>query len=102
MRVICDRMSGKSKGYGFVVFDSEEAASSALAAMNNKVCAQNQFRNTFEQIIKILADSMVACLLFSYSKEETSELNMLNLKEVYIITRSDSRFLKRNQNFTVT
>ncbi|CAF1771189.1 unnamed protein product [Brassica napus] len=38
VRVICDHMSGKSKGYGFVLFDSEEAVASALASMNNQVC----------------------------------------------------------------
>ncbi|CAF2335311.1 unnamed protein product [Brassica napus] len=38
VRVICDHVSGKSKGYGFVLFDSEEAAASALASMNNQVC----------------------------------------------------------------
>ncbi|KAG2299741.1 hypothetical protein Bca52824_036213 [Brassica carinata] len=38
VRVICDHMSGKSKGYGFVLFDSEEAAATALASINNQVC----------------------------------------------------------------
>lgn len=42
MKVICDHKSGKSKGYGFVLFDSEEAAASALASMDNQVCTQNQ------------------------------------------------------------
>lgn len=37
VKVICDHMSGKSKGYGFVLFDSEEAAARALASMNNQV-----------------------------------------------------------------
>lgn len=44
MRVICDHKSGKSKGYGFVLFDSEEAAANALVSMNNQVGTQNQFR----------------------------------------------------------
>lgn len=37
VRVICDRVSGKSKGYGFVHFDSEAAASTALNQMNGQV-----------------------------------------------------------------
>lgn len=41
MKVICDHKSGKSKGYGFVLFDSEEAAASALASMNNQVFVHN-------------------------------------------------------------
>lgn len=41
VRVICDHGSGKSKGYGFVVFDSEEAAATALASMDNQVCTEN-------------------------------------------------------------
>ncbi|KAJ4875114.1 RRM domain-containing protein [Raphanus sativus] len=36
VRVICDHKSGKSKGYGFVLLDSEEAAAAALASMNNQ------------------------------------------------------------------
>lgn len=37
VRVICDHKSGKSKGYGFVLLNSEEEAASALASMNNQV-----------------------------------------------------------------
>ncbi|KAF3568414.1 hypothetical protein DY000_02018027 [Brassica cretica] len=37
-------MSGKSKGYGFVLFDSEEAAASALASMNNQLLEGRQIR----------------------------------------------------------
>ncbi|XP_013608794.1 PREDICTED: glycine-rich RNA-binding protein 2-like isoform X1 [Brassica oleracea var. oleracea] len=44
VRVICDHMSGKSKGYGFVLFDSEEAAASALASMNNQLLEGRQIR----------------------------------------------------------
>ncbi|VVB04532.1 unnamed protein product [Arabis nemorensis] len=42
--VICDHMSGKSKGYGFVEFDSEEATSSALASMNNQLLEGRNIR----------------------------------------------------------
>ncbi|GMH07434.1 hypothetical protein Nepgr_009274 [Nepenthes gracilis] len=36
VRVICDHVSGKSKGYGFVKFASETAATSALEGMNGQ------------------------------------------------------------------
>ncbi|XP_074322348.1 glycine-rich RNA-binding protein 2, mitochondrial-like [Apium graveolens] len=36
VKVICDRVSGKSQGYGFVQFTSENAASKALEEMNDK------------------------------------------------------------------
>ncbi|KAJ4822132.1 hypothetical protein Tsubulata_027667 [Turnera subulata] len=36
VKVICDRVSGKSKGYGFVHFTTEDAASSALKAMDGQ------------------------------------------------------------------
>ncbi|KAG2333133.1 hypothetical protein Bca4012_017225 [Brassica carinata] len=36
VRVICDHKSGKSKGYGYLVFDSEEAAATALSSKNNQ------------------------------------------------------------------
>jgi cold-inducible RNA-binding protein len=34
-KIIVDKISGRSKGFGFVEFDSEEAAGKALTAMNN-------------------------------------------------------------------
>lgn len=34
--VITDRMSGRSKGFGFVTFATEEAAQAAIAQMNEK------------------------------------------------------------------
>ncbi|GFP82352.1 glycine-rich RNA-binding protein 4 mitochondrial [Phtheirospermum japonicum] len=36
VKVICDRVSGKSKGYGFVNYSSEEAASKALKEMDGR------------------------------------------------------------------
>ncbi len=33
-RVICDRDSGRSRGFGFVTFNDDEAADKAIAAMN--------------------------------------------------------------------
>ena len=37
VKVICDHVSGKSKGYGFVKFTSETEASSALKEMDGQV-----------------------------------------------------------------
>ncbi|KAK1437068.1 hypothetical protein QVD17_02853 [Tagetes erecta] len=37
VKVICDHKSGKSKGYGFVHFISEDSASKALAEMDGRV-----------------------------------------------------------------
>ncbi|MDB5038503.1 MAG: RNA-binding protein [Bacteriovoracaceae bacterium] len=34
-RIIMDKVSGRSKGFGFVEFDSDESAGKALAALNN-------------------------------------------------------------------
>jgi len=36
--IITDRETGKSKGYGFVVMDSEEDAMAAITALNGKDC----------------------------------------------------------------
>ena len=33
-KVICDRDSGRSRGFGFVTFEDDEAADKAIAAMN--------------------------------------------------------------------
>ncbi|CAH8386451.1 unnamed protein product [Eruca vesicaria subsp. sativa] len=49
VRVICDHKSGKSKGYGFVVFDSEEAAATALASMNNQLLEGRHIRVEYAQ-----------------------------------------------------
>ncbi|PIN24354.1 hypothetical protein CDL12_02887 [Handroanthus impetiginosus] len=37
VKVICDRVSGKSRGYGFVQFSSETAASKALKEMDGRL-----------------------------------------------------------------
>lgn len=37
VKVICDHVSGKSKGYGFVKFTSETEASTALKEMDGQV-----------------------------------------------------------------
>lgn len=34
--VITDRMSGRSKGFGFVTFETEESANQAITAMHEK------------------------------------------------------------------
>lgn len=39
VKVICDHVSGKSKGYGFVQFTSENIASRALEQMDGQVCS---------------------------------------------------------------
>ncbi|KAJ4907947.1 Glycine-rich RNA-binding protein 3 [Raphanus sativus] len=49
VRVICDHRSGKSKGYGFVVLDSEEAAATALASMNNQLLEGRHIRVEYAQ-----------------------------------------------------
>ncbi|KAG5403588.1 hypothetical protein IGI04_009707 [Brassica rapa subsp. trilocularis] len=49
VRVICDHKSGKSKGYGFVVFDSEEAAATALASMDNQLLEGRHIRVEYAQ-----------------------------------------------------
>ncbi|KAF2321889.1 hypothetical protein GH714_004217 [Hevea brasiliensis] len=36
VKIICDHVSGKSQGYGFVQFTSESAASMALKEMNGQ------------------------------------------------------------------
>ncbi|KAL3518232.1 hypothetical protein ACH5RR_020821 [Cinchona calisaya] len=37
VKVICDHKSGKSKGYGFVNYTTETAASNAMREMNDKI-----------------------------------------------------------------
>jgi RNA recognition motif-containing protein len=37
VKVICDHMSGRSKGYGFLRFISETAAATALKEMDGQV-----------------------------------------------------------------
>jgi RNA recognition motif-containing protein len=36
--VITDRDTGRSRGFGFVNFDTDEAAQSALSSMDGQVC----------------------------------------------------------------
>lgn len=38
VKVICDRITGKSKGYGFVQFCMESEATNALPKMDGQVC----------------------------------------------------------------
>lgn len=47
VKVICDHMSGKSKGYGFVKFTSETEASTALKEMNGQLLDGRQIRLEF-------------------------------------------------------
>lgn len=39
-KVVTDRVSEKSKGYGFVTFASQDEAENAIAEMNEKVIIQ--------------------------------------------------------------
>ncbi|XP_065864972.1 glycine-rich RNA-binding protein 4, mitochondrial [Euphorbia lathyris] len=49
VRIICDRKSGKSKGYGFVQFDSEATASRALNQMNGQMVDGRSIRLSYAQ-----------------------------------------------------
>jgi len=42
--VIKDKFSGRSKGFGFVTFSSDEAAQKAIAEMNNKEIEGRQLK----------------------------------------------------------
>lgn len=42
VKVICDRVSGKSRGYGFVRYSSEAEANKALKEMDGQVCSKSQ------------------------------------------------------------
>ncbi|KAG8644486.1 glycine-rich RNA-binding protein 4, mitochondrial isoform X2 [Manihot esculenta] len=47
VKIICDHVSGKSEGYGFVQFTSESAASTALKEMNDQFLDGRQIRVYF-------------------------------------------------------
>ncbi|KAK9076406.1 hypothetical protein SSX86_004740 [Deinandra increscens subsp. villosa] len=47
VKVICDHKSGKSKGYGFVNFVSEDSASKALTEMHGQVLDGRNIRIQF-------------------------------------------------------
>ncbi|KDP44202.1 hypothetical protein JCGZ_05669 [Jatropha curcas] len=44
VKIICDHVSGKSKGYGFVQFSCESAASIALKEMNGQLLDDRNIR----------------------------------------------------------
>ncbi|XP_009768956.1 glycine-rich RNA-binding protein 4, mitochondrial isoform X2 [Nicotiana tabacum] len=47
VKVICDHKSGKSKGYGFVKFTSETAASKALKEMDGQLLDGRNIRISY-------------------------------------------------------
>ncbi|KAM1148866.1 hypothetical protein TB2_029081 [Malus domestica] len=47
VKVICDHVSGKSRGYGFVKFTSESEATMALKEMDGQVLDGRQIRLQF-------------------------------------------------------
>lgn len=47
VKVICDRVSGKSRGYGFVRYSSESAATKALKEMDGQVYMLKRFKYIF-------------------------------------------------------
>ncbi|XP_019164163.1 PREDICTED: glycine-rich RNA-binding protein 4, mitochondrial-like isoform X1 [Ipomoea nil] len=49
VKVICDHKSGKSKGYGFVKFESETAASKALKEMDGQLLDGRSIRVHYAQ-----------------------------------------------------
>ncbi|XP_048140358.1 glycine-rich RNA-binding protein 4, mitochondrial-like isoform X4 [Rhodamnia argentea] len=49
VKVICDHVSGKSKGYGFVQFEREAAASTALKEMDGKSLDGRDIRVQYAQ-----------------------------------------------------
>ncbi|KAF4349621.1 hypothetical protein F8388_003805 [Cannabis sativa] len=46
-RVICDRESGRSRGFGFVSFSSDDSASSALSSMDGQALQGRNIRVTY-------------------------------------------------------
>ncbi|XP_062084893.1 glycine-rich RNA-binding protein 2, mitochondrial-like isoform X2 [Humulus lupulus] len=49
VKVICDHKSGRSKGYGFVHFTSETAATAALKEMDGQLLDSRNIRVQFAQ-----------------------------------------------------
>ena len=46
-KVICERDTGRSRGFGFVTFQTEEGASNAVKAMNGQELDGRQLRVDF-------------------------------------------------------
>lgn len=62
VKVICDHKSGKSKGYGFVKFESETAASKALKEMDGQVLVKVFLMHTLLPV----SPGFIIMLLCSY------------------------------------
>lgn len=67
VRVICDHVTGKSRGYGFVRFTSAAAASAAIQDMNGQVgyISIRIFSDSF-YLVRQLCFMIYFHLLFSY------------------------------------
>jgi RNA recognition motif-containing protein len=61
VKVICDHMSGRSKGYGFLRFISETAAATALKEMDGQVNVL--FNHEFFFFFNCLKLNPVKCLI---------------------------------------
>jgi cold-inducible RNA-binding protein len=49
VKIVLDQYTGKSKGFGFVEMDSDEAAQSAIAALDNKEFHERNLRVSLAQ-----------------------------------------------------
>lgn len=78
-RIIMDRESGRSKGFGFVTYESTEAAAAAISAMDGKVILETPpicycgYAMTFMPIVSFVSSAplckcspkfQVACFCF--------------------------------------
>ncbi|WCJ41205.1 glycine-rich RNA-binding protein 2 [Euphorbia peplus] len=81
VRIICDRVSGESKGYGFVKFDSEATASTALNQMNGQVVDGRTIRVSYAH-----KGSFLKALQCDEEKARTlsSESNQIDILDIVV------------------